>query len=59
MRKQLESPVHRSKAQRADDGKQEIWPLSAREFMKRPSSELLAIGRHIQWTRLSPPDPAA
>ena len=36
-----------------------IRPLSAREFMKRRSSELPATGRHIHWTRLSPPDPAA
>ena len=54
MRKQLESPVHRSKAQRADDGKQEIWPLSAREFMKLPVSRLMSAGQQLGFIRFTP-----
>lgn len=59
MRKQLERPVHRSKSRRADDGKQEIWPLSAREFMKLPVSRLMSAGQQFGFTRFTPSDQAA
>ena len=59
MNEPRQHPIRRTDRQRPDRDHDNIGPLSAREFMKRPSSELLAIGRHIQWTRLSPPDPAA
>ena len=59
MNKPRQHPIRRTDRQRPDRDHDNIWPLSAREFMKRRSSELPATGRHIQWTRLSPPDPAA
>jgi hypothetical protein len=59
MRKQLERPVHRSKRRRADDGKQEIWPLSAREFMKLPVSRLMSAGQQLGFIRFTPSDQAA
>jgi len=59
MRKQLERPVHRSKRRRADDGKQEIWPLSAREFMKLPVSRLMSAGQQLGLIRFTPSDRAA
>ena len=59
MNKPRQHRIRRTDRQPPDRDHDNIAPLSAREFMTRPSSELLAIGRHIQWTRLSPPDPAA
>ena len=47
MQKHIERPVHRSKTQRADDNKQELWPLSAREFMKLPVSRLMPAGKRL------------
>ena len=59
MRKQIKRPVHRSKTQRADDGTKEIWPLSAREFMKLPVSGLMSAGKRLTFTRFAPSDQAA
>ena len=43
MQKHIERPVHLSKTHRADERKQEVWPLSAREFMKLPVSGLMSV----------------
>ena len=45
MQKDIARPVHRSTTQRADESKQEVWPLLAREFMKLPASGLLSAGK--------------
>lgn len=42
-----ERPVHRSETQRGDDEKRDVWPLSAREFMKLPATGLLAAGKRL------------
>ena len=47
MQKHIERPVHLSKTHRADERKQEVWPLSAREFMKLPASGLLSAGKRL------------
>ena len=47
MQKHIVRPVHRSKTHRADERKQEVWPLSAREFMKLPASGLLSAGKRL------------
>ena len=47
MQKHIVRPVHRSKTHRADERKQEVWPLSAREFMKLPASGLLFAGKRL------------
>ena len=59
MQKHIERSVHRSKMQRADDNKQELWPLSAREFMKLPVSGLMSAGKRLTFTRFAPSDQAA
>jgi hypothetical protein len=60
MQKQIERPVRRTERQRGNDDKQEVWPLSARQFMKLPVSGLLSAGKRLTFTRLStPPDQAA
>ena len=60
MQKQIERPVRRTETRRANDEKQEVWPLSARQFMKFPVSGLLSAGKRLTFTRLSaPPDQAA
>ncbi len=46
MQKHIERPIHRSETQRADE-KQEVWPLSAREFMKLPVSGLISAGKRL------------
>ena len=58
MNEPRQHPLRRTDRQRPDRDHDNIWPLSTREFMKRPSSELPATGRHIHWTRLSPPRPS-
>jgi len=47
MQKQIERPIRRTETQRADDEKQEVWPLSAREFMKLPVSGLISAGKRL------------
>ena len=47
MQKHIERLVHRNETQRADDEKQEVWPLSVREFMKLPVSGLLSAGKRL------------
>lgn len=59
MQRQIQRPVRRTEEQRADHDKEEVWPLSAREFMKLPVSGLLLAGRRIRFTRLAPPDQGA
>ena len=60
MQKQIQRPVRRTETQRTNDDKQEVWPLSARQFMKLPVSGLLSAGKRLTFTRLSvPPDQAA
>ncbi|MFZ1845124.1 MAG: hypothetical protein WAU40_18295 [Nitrospira sp.] len=59
MQKHIERPVHLSKTHRADERKQEVWPLSAREFMKLPVSGLMSAGKRLTFTRLAPSDQAA
>jgi hypothetical protein len=60
MQQQVQRPVRRTDTQRVSDDKQEIWPSSARQFMKLPVSGLLSAGKRLTFTRLSaPPDQAA
>ncbi|WHZ13618.1 MAG: hypothetical protein OJF52_000451 [Nitrospira sp.] len=59
MQQQIQRPVRRTDEQRADHDKEEVWPLSAREFMKLPVSGLPPAGRRIRFTRLAPPDQTA
>lgn len=60
MKQQLQHPVRRSNQQRpGQDDNPEIWPLSAREFMKLPLSGPLSIRKEIRLTRLTPADQAA
>jgi len=59
MTQQIQRPVRRSEPQRTNREKDEVWPLSAREFMKLPVSGLLSTGRRVQFTRLTSPGQAA
>lgn len=60
MQQQVQRPVRRTETHRANDDKQEIWPSSARQFMKLPVSGLLSAGKRLTFIRLSaPPDRAA
>ena len=59
MQQQLQRPIRRTETQRANDDKQEVWPLSVREFMKLPVSGLLSAGKRLTFTRLVPSDQAA
>lgn len=59
MKQQGQHPVRRSHQQRPGQDKEEIWPLSAREFMKLPLSGPLSIRKEIRLTRLTPADQAA
>jgi hypothetical protein len=60
MQQQIQRPVRRTDQQRTQDNQQEVWPLSAREFMKLPVSGLLSAGRRVTFTRLgNQPDQAA
>lgn len=59
MKQQLQRPASRHNQQRLDQDKEEIWPLSAREFMKLPPSGLLSSRKQIRFTRLTPSDQAA
>ena len=47
MQQQLQRPIRRTETQRANDDKQEVWPLSVREFMKLPASGLLSAGKRL------------
>lgn len=55
MKQQMQRPIRRTEPQRPTQNKDGVWPLSAREFMKLPVSELLLAGKRIQFTRLTPP----
>ena len=60
MGQQIQRPVRRSDRHKTQDNQQEVWPLSAREFMKLPVSGLLSAGRRVTFTRLgTQPDQAA
>jgi hypothetical protein len=59
MQQHIQRPVRRTEPQQAAHGKDSVWPLSAREFMKLPVSALLSAGKRITFTRLAPPDQAA
>ncbi len=60
MQKQIQHPIRRTEPQRNPAGSQEVWPLSAREFMKLPVTGLLTKRDRLTFTRLSaPPDQAA
>lgn len=60
MQQHIQRPVRRTESHRTNDSKQEIWPSSARQFMKLPVSGLLSAGKHLTFTRLStPPDQTA
>ena len=60
MQQQIQRPVRRTETQKTNNGNQEVWPLTARQFMKLPVSGLLSAGKRLTFTRLSaPPDQAA
>lgn len=60
MQKQIQRPIRRTETQRSSDDRQEIWPLSAREFMKLPAARLLTKQARLTCTRLyAPPNQAA
>ncbi len=60
MQKQIERPIHRMQTHTTNCEHQEVWPLSARQFMKLPVSGLLSAGKRLTFARLSaPPDQAA
>lgn len=59
MQQQIQRPVRRTEQQQSVHEKADVWPLSAREFMKLPVSGLLVVGKRITFTRLTPPDRAA
>lgn len=54
MQQHIQRPIRRTETQRTDDDKQELWPLSARQFMKLPVSGLLTAKR-LTFSRLSAP----
>ncbi len=55
MQQQIQRPIRRTEPQWPNDDKQEVWPLSARQFMKLPVSGLLSAGKRLTFTRLSAP----
>lgn len=59
MNQQLQRPARRNNQQRLDQDKEEMWPLSAREFMKLPLSGLFSSRKQIRFARLTPSDQAA
>jgi hypothetical protein len=59
MQQQIQRPVRRTETKRTEPDKQDVWPLTAREFMKLPVSGLLSAGKRLTFTRLAPPDQAA
>ena len=59
MQKHVERPIRRTQTQNSNSESQEVWPLSARQFMKLPVSGLLSTGKRLTFARLSaPPDQA-
>ncbi|MEP7153672.1 MAG: hypothetical protein ABI856_18370 [Nitrospira sp.] len=60
MQKQIERPIRRTETHKTNHGNQEVWPLSARQFMKLPVSGLLSAGKRLTFSRIvAPPDQAA
>ena len=54
MQKQVERLIHRDQRQNNSE-RQEVWPLSARQFMKLPVLGLLSAGKRLTFARLSAP----
>lgn len=60
MQKQIERPIRRTETHMPNHGNQEVWPLSARQFMKLPVSGLLSADKRLTFSRIvAPPDQAA
>ena len=59
MQQQVQRPVRRTETQTSTNGHEEVWPQSARQFMKLPVSGLLWAGRRLSFTRLSTPSDQA
>ena len=59
MQKQIQRPIRRTETHKTNHDNQEVWPLSARQFMKLPVSGLLSAGKRLTFRRLAPPDQAA
>ena len=60
MQKQIERPIRRTESHKTNNGNQEVWPVSARQFMKLPVSGLLSAGKRLTFSRIiAPPDQAA
>ena len=60
MQEQMERPIRPTQPQTTNCENQEVWPLSARQFMKLPVLGLLSAGKKLTFARLSaPPDRAA
>jgi hypothetical protein len=55
MQQQIQRPVRRTEPQTPTSANQEVWPQSARQFMKLPVSGLLSAGKRLSFTRLSAP----
>jgi hypothetical protein len=53
MQQQVQRPVRRSET--TTNANQDVWPQSARQFMKLPVSGLLSAGKRLSFTRLTPP----
>ena len=56
MQQQVHRPTRRAETQRAHANRHEVWPLSAREFMKLPVSGLLSGGNRLVFIRPAPPE---
>ncbi|WP_447601742.1 hypothetical protein [Nitrospira sp. Nam80] len=54
MQQQIQRPISRKESARPVDDAQDLWPQSAREFMKLPVSGLLAAKR-FSYGRLNAP----
>ena len=59
MKQQWPRPARRNDRQQPGHEKEEIWPLSVREFMKLSLSGLLSTRTQIRLSRLTLPDQAA
>lgn len=53
MQQQMQRPTRRTDAHRTKDDTQEVWPMSAREFMKLPIARLITGRTKVTFTRLS------
>ena len=56
MQQQIQRPVRRTETE-TTNANRDVWPQSARQFMKLPVSGLLSTGKRLTFARLSaPPD---